>query len=167
MHPIRALYVGFVNRLSMCVFFQTASPEYVFSVRNRRVCWFTLYSSFYLPIMYCMETFVITYDYLSHHCRKDYLKYKGSFEQNALLFKGHYPFSVDLRPGIDWLCSDGCCMKILRDIGIFGQSCLIWESIWSLKVEVQFKLDFQLQVLHWIKLNYSTFFLKKLSNKLN
>ena len=106
----RALNVGFIHRFGMC-FFSDCFPWICFSQSETEEYAGLLYipPSIFL-IMYCMETFVITYDYLSHHCRKDYLKYKGSFEQNALLLKGHYPFSVDLRPGINWLCSDGCCM---------------------------------------------------------
>ena len=55
-----------------------------------------LYVSPIFLIKYYFETLVITCDYQTYHCRKDYLLCnKESFE---LLPKGNFPFSVDLRP---------------------------------------------------------------------
>ena len=90
-HPIHALYVVFLHRLGTA-FSQSENEEYASLIYNHP-------SSFL--IKYCMVTFVITYDCQSHHCLKDCLLYKGSFEKNTLLPKGNYPFSVDLRPGIN------------------------------------------------------------------
>ena len=96
-------HIGFVNRLS------TNSFSYwfrwiVFSQsENEEYAGFLYFPPIFL-IKYCVETFVSTCAYQSHHCRTDYLLCnKASFE---LLPKGNYPFSVDLRPAtvaLSWL----------------------------------------------------------------
>ena len=47
-----------------------------------------------------METFVITCNESNHFLKYDLLYYV-SFEQNALLPKGNYPFAVDIGPDIN------------------------------------------------------------------
>ena len=129
----------FYKKTRRILFFRLPPLNRFFSVRKSRICWFTLYSSFYGDISHCVWLSIAPERYFS---------YKGSFEQNALLPKGNYPFSVNLRPGITCLRSDGCCMIILTDIGILERIHILWDSIWTEQLkEVKFKLNFQLQDL--------------------
>ena len=78
-HPIQ------LNRLVMCFFFKLVPLNRFFSQsENVEYAELLHISSSIFLIQCCMETFVITCDYQSHHCRKDYLLYKANFDKNAL-----------------------------------------------------------------------------------
>ena len=70
-NPIHALYVGFIKRLGTCFFSRLLPLNRFFSVRKWRISWLFYISPSIFLIKYCMETFVITFDYQSHHCLKD------------------------------------------------------------------------------------------------
>mgnify|MGYP001796314483 FL=1 len=123
-HPMRTLYVGFKHTLGAC-FFQTAFPEQVFfAVRNRRLCWFTLYSSLWFPNK-------ALYGDICHYLWPSIVPLSEiMFIVQMEFWTGcSVAYERDLRCGIDCLHSGGCCMKILIDIVILEQIHILRKSI--------------------------------------
>ena len=84
-HSIQTLNVGFINRLSTYPFSNLFRWKVFLSQQMKNM------------LVYYLETSVVTCDYQTYHCRKDYLLCKKVL--NCCL-KGNFPFSVHLRPVI-------------------------------------------------------------------